>query len=137
MNLQTEDGPEEFILNLTPMIDVVFLLLVFFMVATTFLDPEREIEMELPQAESGEAVESELDELVINVQSDGTVFLGTEQLDADALSARLRSVAARDPETPVTIRGDRDARHQDIVRVMDACGIAGLSQMALGTIQEG
>lgn len=137
MKLDIDDAFEEPKLELTPMIDVVFLLLVFFMVATTFLDPEREIEMDLPQAQSGETVEEEQDELVINVQSDGTVYLGTEALDHDALSERLSRVAARDPETPVTIRGDREARHQDIVRVMDACGLAGLSQMALGTLQEG
>ena len=58
MKIQGDEGADEPMFNLTPMIDVVFQLLVFFMVATTFHDPERELEVELPQAQSGSPVEA-------------------------------------------------------------------------------
>jgi biopolymer transport protein ExbD len=136
MKLQAEDGPEEFVLNLTPMIDVVFLLLVFFMVATTFLDPERQLEVDLPVAETGAEPRVEQDEIVVHVRADGTVIYRDEELDHDELIDVLRGAAQRDVETPVTIRGHRDARHQAVVGVMDACGVAGLSNLSVGTTTE-
>ncbi len=133
MNIQEENGVEEFVLNLTPMIDVVFLLLIFFMVATTFLDPEREIDVDLPVAESGGEPEEAPDEIVLTVVEDGTVFHGDEALNADAMLELLRRTAQHDPETPVTIRGHRRTHHESVVKVMDACGVAGLVNLAVGT----
>jgi biopolymer transport protein ExbD len=140
VNLRGETQLEEPILNLTPMIDVVFNLLVFFMCATSFLSAvEREIEVELPSAESGGALEAPPEELVITVRADGAVFVGGDPLSREELLARLRTAAQGDPETPVTIRGDRQAEHQSIVSVMDACGLAGLFNLAVGTttLEEG
>ena len=135
MNIPQDDGADELVLNLTPMIDVVFLLLIFFMVATTFLDPEREIDLELPEAESGSAAEQELDEIVINVRRDGAIVFRGETWERGAFVAELKRLARIDPETPVTIRGDREAHHQHIVGVMDACGVAGFVSLAVGTLE--
>lgn len=129
-----ERQDEEPILNLTPMIDVVFQLLVFFMVATTFLDPEKEIGIELPEAASA-AVAENVDELIINVFADGRIVVSGEDVPAESLLATLKSAAQRDPETPVTIRGDRLVHHESIVQVMDACGRAGLYNLAVGTLE--
>ncbi|MCB9916595.1 MAG: biopolymer transporter ExbD [Planctomycetes bacterium] len=134
MNLRDDEGLDEPALNLTPLIDVVFQLLVFFMVATTFQDPERALDVELPPAESGARAEREPEELVIQVLRDGTLRLGGEALDRAALAERLRSAAEHDPATPVTIRGDRLVHHEDVVAVMDACGLAGLHALSLGTL---
>jgi biopolymer transport protein ExbD len=134
MQIRDPDQAEEMTLNLTPLIDVVFQLLVFFMVATTFLDPERELEIELPEAshsaEPGEAPR----EVVINVARDGTLYLGGAAVDRATLDAALKQAAASDPSTPVTIRGDRLSHHEAVVGVMDACGAAGLSNLAVGTL---
>lgn len=135
MNIRDEEAGDELTLNLTPMIDVVFQLLIFFMVATTFQDPEREIDLDLPQANSGSALETELDEIVINVKRDGSLILSGEVIDRDTLGLRLSSAAESNPETPVTIRGDRLVHHEDVVAVMDACGMAGLTSLSLGTLE--
>jgi len=135
--VKIDDGEagDDLVLNLTPLIDVVFLLLVFFMLTTTFLDPERELDIDLPQAESGAPLEEEDLELVINVFADGRITLAGDAIEPAVLKARLEAAAQRDPDTPVTIRGDRRVEHGDIVGVMDACGLAGLYNLSVGTLE--
>jgi len=133
VRIDSDTESEDAVLNITPMIDVVFLLLIFFMVATTFLNPEREIEVDLPNADSAGSVERPPEEIVITVRADGDVFVQGETRNRDGLLTLLRAAAQHDPETPVTIRGDRSARHEAIVGVMDACGTAGLFNLSVGT----
>lgn len=124
-------------LNLTPMIDVVFLLLIFFMLATTFMDPERDVNLDLPKASDIGTAEEQSEELVINVMQDGTVIVGGQQLDDNGLLATLRQAANKDAERQVTIRGDRMTVHENIVKCMNLCGTAGLSNLAISTIDGG
>lgn len=135
MHLRDEEPLDEQALNLTSMTDLVFLLLVFFLCATTFLDPERALRLELPAAQSAERRDEPLEELVINVSRDGALTLAGRAIDRAALERELRAARARDPQTPVTIRGDRLVSHENIVSVMDACGQAGLSNLAVGTLE--
>ncbi|MDF1837494.1 MAG: biopolymer transporter ExbD [Planctomycetota bacterium] len=135
MKIRNEDGVEELVLNLTPMIDVIFLLLIFFMVATTFQDPERELDVDLPQAQSGSTLTEQDDEIIINVMRDGSVVLSERTVTNDELVRHLNQAAQQDPETPVTIRGDRFVHHEDIVSAMDACGSAGLHNLSIGTLE--
>ena len=136
MNISDDHETEELVVNLTPMIDVVFLLLIFFMVTTTFLDPERQITIELPVAESGSELVDVPDEIVLSVLEDGSVQAQGRTLEREELLRLLKSAAQNDPNTPVTIRGHKRARHERIVFVMDACGLAGLSNLAVGTTVE-
>jgi biopolymer transport protein ExbD len=129
ISLGDEDEP---VSNLTPLIDVVFQLLIFFMVATSFLDPEHQIGLELPEAFAG-AEQPETREIVVHVRRDGSLALGASDIGADELTAALRRAAAGDPDASVTIRGDRLAHHEAIVAVLDACAAAGLSKLAVGT----
>jgi biopolymer transport protein ExbD len=118
-------------LNLTSMTDIVFLMLVFFMLATTFVDEERVLGIELPPASSSSDAPAR--ELVIHVLEDGTVVVSGAPRTPAELEQHLLSVARGAPETPVTIRGHRRARHEAIVAVMDACGRAGLGNLSVGT----
>lgn len=136
MRIRDPDESDEPSISMTPMIDMVFQLLVFFMLATTFTDPERQINVNLPVAESGSSEEKPPEEIVINVLQDGTVRLGERVVDESGLEAALAQAAQHDKDTPVTIRGDRLVAHEHIVRVMDACGIAGLSSLAVGTMEK-
>jgi len=133
MRIDDLDDADDVRIDLTAMVDVVFLLLIFFLVSTTFLDPERELDVELPTAESGSDVTLSAEEIVLTVTEDGGVWHGGERLERTALDALLHRAAAEDPDTPVTIRGHRYVRHEAIVGVMDACGRAGLHQLAVGT----
>ena len=129
-----DDDAEELTLNLAPMIDVVFLLLIFFMVATTFVEKEKEMGLDLPTAESGEEPERDFDELVINLLEDGAIKVNGETMTEDQLNQTLGFAARSNPETPVTIRGDREVVLQRVVAVMDACRIAGLTDIGMMTL---
>ena len=75
MKVDTQDPATDLSLNLAPMIDVVFLLLIFFMVATTFANQEKEMNLDLPTAESGEESVDSPDEIILNLLSDGRIHL--------------------------------------------------------------
>ena len=131
---EQQDSADEPMFNLTPMIDVVFQLLIFFMLATTYKQEERELGIELPSAASAREPEPLPEEIVINVFRDGRVSLAGRSVEREALESYLQRAGRADPTTPVTIRGDRLVHHEEIVRVMDACGTAGLSNLAVGTL---
>lgn len=135
MRVPETENADEAALSMAPLIDVVFLLLIFFMVATTYLDPERELEVDLPVAESAGASEEAPDEIVISILSDGQLVCGGREVDEGELSVLLADAADKNRETPVTIRGDRRVQHENVVNVLDACGTAGLYNLAVGTIE--
>jgi biopolymer transport protein ExbD len=131
MRIRTQDPAAELSLNLAPMIDVVFLLLIFFMVATTFAQQEKEMSLDLPTAETGDEAQSTPEEIVINLMTDGRMRIAGEDVDEEALEALLVRAARSNAETPVTIRGDRDVVLQRVVMVMDACRRAGLTDIGI------
>lgn len=134
MHIDTDDG-EELALNLAPMIDVVFLLLVFFMVATTFVEKEKEMGVDLPSASTGAEPAPAPTEIVINLLRDGTMKVAGRELSRDQLVAELERAARVDRETPVTIRGDKDVPYQRVVGVMDTCRATGLLNIGLMTLE--
>jgi len=129
-----QEGGEEVGFNLTPMIDCVFLLNIFFMLTTTFLDLEKEMDLNLPEAKSGRPETQELKEVVINVLADGRMKVGDRYLESEDLVEHLKQVALSDRDTPVTIRGDRATVFQNAVRAMDACGRANLHRISVGLL---
>ncbi len=130
----TEAEGEEVGFNLTPMIDCVFLLNIFYMLTTTFLNLEKEMDLNLPEAQSGRPEKQELKEVIINVMADGRMKVGERFFDQDGLVDHLKQVALADAQTPVTIRGDRDTVFQNAVRAMDACGRANLHRISVGLL---
>ena len=133
MNLQPggEDEPE---VNLTPLIDVVFLLLIFFMVSTTFEHQSR-IQIELPEATaSPEEVEEESLEIVIDAQ--GRYFIGEEQVvntELKTLKSAISKAVGDRGTIPVTIRADASTPHQAVITALDATSQLGLTQISLAT----
>lgn len=125
---------EEVGFNLTPMIDCVFLLNIFYMVTTTFLNLEKEMDLSLPEAQSGRPEQPEPKEVIINVLADGRMKVGERFFEQEELVDHLKQVALADAATPITIRGDRGTVFQNAVRAMDACGRANLNRISVGLI---
>ncbi|HUG98531.1 MAG TPA: biopolymer transporter ExbD [Gammaproteobacteria bacterium] len=136
MNLRTRprEDPE---INLTSLIDVVLLLLVFFMVSTSFLKAT-EIRLQLPQAEAEPRVEPPA-EIEIMISAAGDYFVDGQELvnrRAETLQRALEQVAGERRELPVTIRADGRASHQSVVTAMDIVGRLGFSRILIATVSE-
>lgn len=112
--------------NLTPLIDVVFLLLVFFLTATTFKKKDEvKLDLELPESTAGKAGKVRKT-ILIEVAADGQVVVDGRQVTMAALEQKLRAAAARDRKQPVLIRGDKKSAYGRIFHVLDTCELAGL-----------
>lgn len=133
MNLQPggEDEPE---VNLTPLIDVVFLLLIFFMVSTTFEHQSR-IQIELPEA-TASPEEREEESIEIVIDAEGRYFIGEEQVvntELKTLKSAISKVLGDRKVVPVTIRADASTPHQAVITALDATSQLGLTQISLAT----
>lgn len=134
MNLRPErrEDPE---VNLTPLIDVVFLLLIFFMVSTTF-DREARLKIELPEATS-EATEAPEEVLEIAINAAGDFFIDEQKLvnrKPETLKKAIQQTLGERTDLPVIIRADGRTPHQSVVTVMDAASQLGLLELSLATV---
>lgn len=120
-------------MNMAPLIDIVFLLLIFFMVATTYIQREKEMGVDLPSAASGAEEAGLREEIVINLMQDGRIIVDGKELSSTALVELLTATARQNADTPVTIRGDKKAVLESLVSIMDACRLAGLSNLGVMT----
>jgi biopolymer transport protein ExbD len=133
VNLQPDDSDEPDV-NLTPLIDVVFLLLIFFMVSTTFEHQSR-IQVELPEA-SAEPTTPEAESLEIIVDAQGRYFIGEEQVvnsQLKTLKGAIANVLGDRTDMPVIVRADANSPHQSVVTVLDATSQLGLTRISLAT----
>lgn len=135
MNLspQRSEDPD---VNLTPMIDVVFLLLLFFMVSTSFIR-ESSLKVDLPEA-TGEAMVEQEQPIDIVIQADGQFLINGEALavvSRDSLKQVLRSAAGDNQDPHIIISADADAQYQHIVTAMDTAQQMGYSKLTLATRQ--
>ena len=133
MNLRRsrEEEPE---VNLTPLIDVVFILLIFFMVSTTF-QKETKIDIELPEA-AADPMEQQDEVLELIIDADGNYYIGDNQViktEIGTLKKAIQNFLGDRTEIPVTIRADRNTPYEAVVRAMDATAQLGLHQMSLAT----
>ncbi len=115
---------------LTPLIDIIFILIVFFLVATTFYSEERDMSVELPQGTEGDAVAQDDKLLIVNIRESGVIVVNDEILSMSELEETLESAADR-REQSIEIRGDTDARHGTIMSVMNLCRKLGVNDYAL------
>ncbi|MDH3561067.1 MAG: biopolymer transporter ExbD [Gammaproteobacteria bacterium] len=133
MNLQpgSDDEPE---VNLTPLIDVVFLLLIFFMVSTTFEHQSR-IQIELPEA-TAEASRPDEQSLEIIIDSQGRYFIGEQQVvntQLKTLKGAISKALGEREDIPVIIRADANTPHQAVITALDATSQLGLIHISLAT----
>ena len=123
-------------LALTSMLDVIFLLLCFFVTASVFSQWESEISISLPSASSAETPGRLPGEVILNVAKDGSVTVNAKKLTLDDLGSRLRKVAEFYPGQPVVIRADRETSYDSLVKVIDTCRNAGVWNFSLATVEE-
>lgn len=128
---------DEIELNLVSLVDVVLLLVIFFMLSTTFVQDAR-LRVELPQAGSA-TIERSSNPIVITVSAQGSYRVNDRALvnnERATLSAALRQVAGNTGKEPVTIRADARATHQSVVTAMDVAARQGFTQVNIATVSE-
>lgn len=123
--------PEDPKVELTPMVDVVFLLLIFFMISTTFIEAPG-ISIKLPQSSSKTLVQ-EPDEIKIYLSREGTIVFKEKQMSLGQLASLLLSYRGKAADMTFLLLADRDSRHGKVVQVMDLAREAGFGKLAIGT----
>jgi biopolymer transport protein ExbD len=118
-------------LNLTSLIDVVFLLIVFFMTASKFTDPERDIDLKLPEVAKGDSLSVTQKNREVVIHADGRVSLDGETVTIDSLTTRLTEAIGATPDQSVVILGDAGCPFQHVAAAMAACKDAGVTQLSV------
>jgi biopolymer transport protein ExbD len=135
LNLRTRPQPE---VNLTSLIDVVLLLLIFFMVSTSFVK-QSQIEIRLPETESAVRAEETPERIDIMITETGTVFMNGRELinnRPETIRNALQKISAGDNSLPLTISADANTRHQYVVTAMDIAGRLGFTQINIATVND-
>lgn len=119
-------------LDLVPLIDVVFLLLIFFMVSTTFISVEHQLRVKLPEAGTGKGGNSKI--LNVTIAADGSVALGARQTNLSELTDDISRDLSTLEDKTVLIKADRAATHGLVVKVMDLAKRAGADRIAVAAV---
>jgi biopolymer transport protein ExbD len=137
MPLKTSQLDEMPVLNLTSLIDVLFLLIIFFMIGTKFIESERQIELEVPKVHAPGALTAAPDRRVINVYHDGVITLDRQTVTLAELTARLTRARAEYPRLGVLVRGDGNTPLAQVANVLAACKQSGVAEMAIAVRSAG
>lgn len=121
-------------INVVPMLDVIFFLLIFFMLFTTFRTETQGFNLNLPKAVTGDGQSAQL--LTITVTQDGTTFVGDLRADAQLIQGQVRKYLDKEPQGIVLVKADESVRYRYIVQVMDSVRAVGGYRVALAVQQE-
>ena len=119
---------EESEVNLTPMLDVVFIMLIFFIVTASFVK-ESGIDVNRPDAATAE--KKERGNILVAISSNGQIWIDKRQVDPRALRANIERLKAENPEGSVVIQADKDSKNGLLVQVMDAARLAGVYNVSI------
>lgn len=120
-------------LELAPMVDVVFLLLIFFIVTWQFARFERDVDISVPAAEETTDEPRNVGEIIVNVREDGSIVLNGLEVSEEELLAKLKSISEAYPDQAVILRGSSEANFQAIINVLDEIKKAGIWNVAFAT----
>jgi len=129
----TDRQPPPIAMQLAPMIDILLLLLSFFIISWQFSRSETELNVSVPTAQEGAEPERQRGEIIINVLPDGIIRVEGAQVDLVQLHEKLAAIARQFENQPVRIRGDGGVAYQRIVEVIDTCQKAGIWNISFAT----
>ena len=130
LNIDDEDDNE---INMTPMLDIVFIMLIFFVVTTSFVK-ESGITVDQPTAQTTERKEQ--NNILIGINPAGEIWIDKRSVDVRAVRASVERLRAESPESAVIIQADKKAPSGLLVRVMDQVRLAGVDNMAIAAKKE-
>lgn len=129
-------GGDDARFDMTPMMDIVFQLIAFFMIVATYVTREK-VEVELPLAVNAAIAENQQDRVLISISADGQVWAGSRPVSLDELAAEVRIWRESNDEVRIVIRADRGNRYGLVKQVMKVCRDAGISDIIFSSLQPG
>lgn len=133
MTVKLKQGRALAALSMTPLIDVVFLLLIFFLVATRFEQEDRELDVVLPSASEAKPMTVQPQELFVNIAADGRIYVGGKILGEEELLRLLQQTAVNKVGQSVIIRADERVQFSFVALVMNLCNRAGIFDYTVAT----
>jgi biopolymer transport protein ExbD len=128
LKTQLDDQPG---LNMTPMMDVIFLLLIFFLVGTKLSESERKIGLEVPSVTENGALTAAPAKRIVNVYRDGSITLDRKPITREELVSVLAAAQKQYSDLGVLVRGDADGPFQNVAEVLNACKKAGIAELGI------
>lgn len=120
-------------MNLVPMIDVLFLLLAFFIISWQFSQSETELNISIPTQQDGAESEQQRAEIIVNILADGSIRVESKTVTLPELEVTLSSIVKAWKDQPIRLRGDAAVPYQRIVEVIDTCQKAGIWNISFAT----
>lgn len=133
MKFRRREAPHVLGFQIAPMVDILLVLLCFFIVTWSFARKEMELDVKVPAAESSHDATSVMNQTVLNVRNDGAVILNRQQISLPDLLTKLKRLAELSPDYAIILRGDRNAPYKHIVSVLDVCRAANIWNVAFAT----
>ena len=134
MNFKKRMTTEQAGFQMAPMVDIIFLLLIFFMASSIFAQWERKLDIEVPTADSNIAGARQPGEIIVNLDDKGKLFVNNVELSVERLESLLGQVAKMFPDQPVIIRADAKTFHESVIEVLDICRKVDIRNVSFATL---
>jgi len=133
MNLRRHAAPQHPGIQLAPLVDVLLLLLIFFLMTWNAARNENELDVKVPKASAAKEKAAPIGDVVVNVKADGNVVVNRRTLSAAELTDMLKNLVQLYPDQAVVIRGDEAGAYKNVVSVLNICSEAGVTNVAFAT----
>ena len=133
MNLRRHAPMQHPGIQLAPLVDVLFLLLIFFLLTWNAARNENELDVKVPKASSAKEKTAPIGDVIVNVKADGNVVVNRRTLSGPELTELLKSLVQLDPDQAVVIRGDESGAYKNVIEVLNVCSEAGVTNVAFAT----
>jgi len=133
MNLRRHATPQHPGIQLAPLVDVLLLLLIFFLMTWNAARNENELDVKVPKASAAKEKSAPIGDVVVNVKSDGNVVVNRRTLAPAELTEMLKGLVALYPDQAVVIRGDEAGAYKNVINVLNICSEAGVTNVGFAT----
>src|SRR6266436_9255919 len=133
MNLRKHATPQHPGIQLAPLVDVLLLLLIFFLMTWNAARNENELDVKVPKASAAKEKAAPIGDIVVNVKADGNVVVNRRTLNSSELTEMLKNLVQLYPDQAVVIRGDESGAYKNVVSVLNVCSEAGVTNVAFAT----
>jgi biopolymer transport protein ExbD len=133
MNFRSRSAPQHPGIQLAPLVDVLLLLLIFFLMTWNAARNENELDVKVPKASAAREKSAPIGDVIVNVKADGNVVVNRRTLSGPDLTTMLKALVQLNADQAVVIRGDEAGAYKNIVNVLNICSEAGITNVAFAT----